>query len=45
MSALANDLAQLAPECREVSDLALNLGQVPARDQVNLLARPVLLIR
>jgi hypothetical protein len=37
-------LAQLVPERRQIRDLALYLVQVSARDQVDLPARPVLLI-
>jgi hypothetical protein len=44
VSALANDLAQLVPECREVGDLALHLGQMPTRDHVDFLARSVTLV-
>jgi hypothetical protein len=44
MPALADDLAQLVPKCRQVGDLALDLVQVRARDQVDLLAWSVSLI-
>jgi hypothetical protein len=44
LSVLADDLPQLAPECRKISNLALHLGQVTARDQVDFLAGAILLV-
>lgn len=44
MPALPDEAAQLVAKGGQVGDLALDLGQVPTRDPVHLLAWPVALV-